>query len=193
MSKRSLVVMASFCALLIFSWAQAQEAGGGGRKRRAGGAGAGAAAAPGAGGEQEGGRRFNTATMMRERMNTIKEQMGATDEEWKELSPKIEKAMMLQRETRPMQGFGFAGGRRPGGEGRQPPAGPPSKVIEAQTELGKAIKEKNAPADDVAKKLADYREARDKARAELVVVQKDLKKSVKPREEAVLVLNGILD
>src|SRR5436853_6696738 len=54
----------------------------------------------GRGAREGGGRgfgRFDPAEM-KQRM---KERMGATDDEWKTLEPKIDKVMKLQREVRP--------------------------------------------------------------------------------------------
>jgi hypothetical protein len=159
-------------AVLVFSFAQAQESGG----RRRGGA-AGDAA----------GRRGGDPVQMRERMMTaLKEQMGASDEEWKALSPKIEKISALSRETRPMMGS-FGRGRG------TPDAQPQSDVGKAQADLRKALEDKSTPAEDITKKLTTYREARDKATTELRTLQKELKADVKGRQEAVLVINGILN
>src|SRR4051812_341802 len=52
----------------------------------------------------------------RERMMTrIKEQLGASDDEWKALQPAVEKVMTAQRDTRGGGGRGGPGGR--GGRG----------------------------------------------------------------------------
>ena len=190
MSKRSLVLMASLCALLGFSWAHAQDQPARGKHRGGGGA---DAAAPGGPGGPGGGRGFDGTRM---RLQRIKDQMAPTDDEWKELSPKIEKVLKLEAEVRPMPMGGRRGGPREGAPAETPPgaqAAPANPVTQARTDLNKAVEDKSASADDIAKKLADYREARDKAHDELVVAQKDLKKSVKPRQEAVLVLNNVLD
>jgi len=120
----------------------------------------------------------------RERMlNNIKEQSGATDEQWKTLAPKVEKVMALQRELR-----GSMGGR--GGDAATPPE---SKLAQAQRDLRAALENKETPAAEITQKLTAYREAREKAREELKVLQKDLKDGTTPRQEAVFVLNGLLD
>ena len=136
-------------------------------------------------GQEPGRRRGGDPAQMRERMlNNIKEQMGVNEDQWKALAPKIETVMTLQREQR----GGGLGGR--GGEAAIPPE---SKAAQAQRDLRTALENKDTPATEIAQKLAAYREARDKTRTELQAAQKDLKAGVSPRQEAVLVVNGLLD
>src|SRR5688572_28506864 len=65
--------------------------------------------------------REDRARDFRERaMTDLKTRLGATDDEWKVLAPKVEKVMTAQRESRGGFGFGgFGGGGRggPGGGG----------------------------------------------------------------------------
>ena len=135
--------------------------------------------------QREGRRQADPAQMRERMMNNIKEQMGVSDDQWKALAPKVEKVMNLQRE---MRAGGMGGGR--GGDANNPPQG---KVAEAQRDLRTVLENKSAPEADIAKKLAAYREARDKAREELQAAQKDLKQGVMPRQEAALVVNGLLE
>jgi hypothetical protein len=140
---------------------------------------------------------------MRERMmNRIKEQLGATDDEWKAIQPKVDKVMNAQRESRG-GGFGFGGG--PGG-GRGGPGGgggggggggpdqaPTTAVGKASLDLRTTLESKDAAPETIAKKLATLREARDKARKDVSDAQKDLKEILTQRQEAVLVINGMLE
>lgn len=166
MLRRTVLWTLAIGSLAAFSLVQAQEA----RPRR-----------EGAGPPQEG-RRFDLGQMRERMMSNLKEQLVVSEDEWKAMQPKVEKIMTLQRDTR--AGFG--------GFGRMRDEQPQSKVAEAQRDLRKAVDDK-ASAEDIAKKLTAYREARDKARDELKEVQKELKGQVKPQQEAVLVLNGFLD
>ncbi|MEW6254113.1 MAG: hypothetical protein AB1716_25980, partial [Planctomycetota bacterium] len=128
---------------------------------------------------QDQGRRRGDPGQMRERMlNNIKEQMAVDEAQWKELAPKVEKVMTLQREAR--GGGMFGRGGDPGGA-------PESKVAQAQRDLRTALENKDTPAAEITQKLAAYREARDKARADLQAAQKDLKQGLNPRQEAALV------
>src|SRR5205814_10221636 len=70
-------------------------------------------------GQGQGGGRgnFDPAQMRERMMSRIKEQLGATDEEWKAIEPKVDKVMTAQRESRGGFGFGGFGRGGPGGGG----------------------------------------------------------------------------
>jgi hypothetical protein len=199
MSRRSWIAVGLIGALVAFSAAQAQQQGGGrrgGRDRQGGDRQAGdrQGQAPG-----EGGRRMMDPGQMRERMLTeLKDQMGATDTEWAALKPNIEKTIALQRDARgglmgPGMGMGMGMGMGPRGARPAEEGEPPSKVAAAQRELRTTLDEKNAAPDQIARRVTALREARAKAREELQAVQKELKGQATPRQEAVLVLHGLLD
>lgn len=175
MSVRSLFLSAVVFALLTPALALAQAGGGGGDG--------------GTGGR--GGRGGFDPAQMRERMMAgIKEQLSASDEEWKVLSPKLEKVMAAQRESRVgFGGFGGFGRGWRGGDANQPQ----SELARAAQELRTSLENKETPADTIAAKLKTYREARDKAREAVTAAQKELKELLTQRQEAVLVNMGILD
>src|SRR5687767_11756563 len=66
-------------------------------------------------GDRGGRGDFDPARFMEERMNRTKERLGATEEEWQVIKPKLEKVMTAQAEA-VMGRFGMGGGRR-GGDG----------------------------------------------------------------------------
>lgn len=182
MVRRMSLLIVGVATLALCSFVMAQEQGGRRGDR---------------GGQDRGGRNFDPAQMRERMMNRMKEEMGATDDEWKVLVPKLEKVMAAQRETRGGFGFGGFGGRGgPGGDrggDRAASDQPVSKVQQAQRDLRTVLDNKDASADEISKKLAAFREARDKARAELQAAQKALKEVVTQRQEAQLVMNGLLD
>jgi hypothetical protein len=174
MSRRGLLMMVVGCALLVpAAVSQAQDNNNQGRRGN-----------------------FDPAQMRERFMNNIKERLGATDDEWKVLQPKIEKVMTAQRESR-VGGFGFGGGgggRRGGGNnGGGDQQQPTTAVGIAQQDLNKALESKDTPADDLAKKLAALRDAREKARSSTQAAQKELKEVLTARQEAVLVTMGMLE
>ena len=130
--------------------------------------------------------QFDPAQFRERMMNNIKERLGASDDEWKVLEPKVEKVMTAQREAR--AGGGFGGGRRGGGDQQ-----PTTEIGKASADLRTALENKDTPADEIAKKLAAFREARDKGRAQLQASQKELKEILTQRQEAVLVNMGMLE
>lgn len=168
------------------------------------------------------------AQMREQMLNRLKDQMGATDDEWKALQPLIEKVQQLQRQTGGRGGpgmFGPGGSGRPRGQGRPPqggpeggpdaqggppqggpggpggppnfgpggPGGPSSEVQQKQSNLRDTLQNKDAPADEVNAKLAALREARAKAKSDLIKAQEDLKQVLRVRQEAVLVAFGIIE
>jgi len=152
------------------------------------------------GGGQRGGR-FNMAQFRQRMMEDLKTQLAATDEEWKALEPLIDKAMTLSRETASggmrmavMGRRGRPGGGQggPGGEGAQG-AQTMSATMTAATALQKTLDNKQAAPAEIKAKLTAFREAREKAKQELAKTRDSLRELVTPRQEAYLVLIGVLD
>jgi len=130
--------------------------------------------------------------MMERQMARIKESLQPTEGEWTALEPKVTKVLTLSRQTSGM-GMGFGMGmfsRRPGGQGPETPQTPVAKITE---ELRTALENKEAKPEEIKAKLTALREAKEKAKQELLKAQKDLSKGLNPRQEAQLVLMGILD
>ncbi len=111
-------------------------------------------------------------------LDRIKEQLGATDQEWTVLSPRVEKVMELQQAQRP--GFGFRGGDQ-------------SNAIPEAEALRKAIDDKGTSAEALQKKMEAYRTAKKKLTADLEAARGQLREVLTARQEAALVLEGILD
>lgn len=157
-----------------------------------------AMSATGALAQNQGRGNFDPAQMRERMMNRIKEQLGASDDEWKAIQPKVDKVMNAQRESRG-GGFGFGGGGRggPGGGGGGGGGGadqaPTTAVGKASADLRTTLDNKDAAPETIAKKLATLREAREKARKDVGDAQKELKEILTQRQEAVLVINGMLE
>jgi Spy/CpxP family protein refolding chaperone len=135
-----------------------------------------------------GGRgNFDPQRFREEMAARMKERLGANDEEWKVIEPKLTKVLEARRDTGGFGGFGFRG--RGGGDSE----GPQSPAQEASRALRETLDNKDASADDIAAKLKAYREARDKAKTDLAAAQKDLKEVLTGRQEAVMVSLGMLD
>lgn len=143
-------------------------------------------------GDRNRGDRGNwDAAAMRERMNTfMKERLAASDDEFKVIQPKLEKVFELQRDARGGRMFGGRGG--PGGRGDSEQQ-PQSAAQQASNDLDELLQNKDASAEDIAKKLEALRDARAKAKKELTGAQKDLKEILTQRQEAILVQMGMLE
>ena len=144
----------------------------------------------------------------KEASKRMQEQMGATDDEWKVLEPKIQKVRELQQASRGgfgggfggMGGFGNRGNRGPRGDrpaGETPattqPAEKVSETQKAADALREALKNKDAKPEDLTKALTALRAARAKAKAELDKARKELQEVLTVRQEAALVSSGVLE
>ena len=132
----------------------------------------------------------------------LRERLGATEEEWKVLQPRMDKVQQLMRQSRAglrgMFGMTGRGGRgRRGGDDRQPAEGTTereSSDVEQKTEaLQSLLDDETSSAPSIKAALAALRKARQKAQDELAVARKELREVVTARQEAQLVLMTLLD
>jgi len=157
-------------------------------------------------GGQRGERRMDREQMRARMVERLKEQLGAKDEEWKLIEPRLQKVVDLSRQVdRPGRGMFFRrGGRRRFGleadtdsrSGRGPAGAPgreASAVEKAADELQKVLDSESAKVEEIKAKLTALREAREKAKQDLAKAQQDLKQILTVKQEATLVLWGILD
>jgi hypothetical protein len=142
-------------------------------------------------------------------MDRVQREMGASDDEFQALQSKIEKVIQLKRDAdvRPMRpgggggpdGQGGPGGDQgglvgPQGNGNDGPPRPSASAVQAAADaLHTTMTDKNSTPDDVKAKVDALRQAKTKAKADLLVAQHDLQKSVTPRQEAALVELGLLE
>jgi len=167
------------------------------------------------GGQGRGGGPAMTPEQQQQRMDQFRQQamdrakqdLGATDEEWKVLSPLVEKVQTLSRASR-MGGMGFGGvrggrgGPQPGGKAPDATAAPatprpgmpaPSEVDLKVQALRTVLDNKEATPAQIKEALTGVRDARAKADKDLKKAQKALRDVVTVRQEAVCVMNGWLD
>jgi hypothetical protein len=148
--------------------------------------------------------------MMEQRM---KDQLGASDDEWKVLGPRLTKVMNLRRQTSGAGGMGRMFMGRRGGQGdqgdrpgrpqggqegaRRGARGPfgqePTAVDKAAEALQTTLQNADATADEIKAKLTALRGAREKAKQELATAQQQLRQVLTLRQEAQLVMMGMLD
>ena len=157
------------------------------------------------GGDRGDRRNFDPAQFRERMMQRYKERLGVKDdEEWKAIQAKLEKVMAAQRNARGggggFGGFGGGGGRGgPGGPGGGDRGGfgggdrEQTPVSKASQELRDVLQNESAPPETINQKLTAYREARTKAREELTAAQKELRELLMQRQEAILVMEGMLE
>ena len=154
-----------------------------------------------------GGRGGFDPAAMQERMNNMwKEQLEISDEEWTIVGPRLNKVMTLSRESR-FGGMGrmFGRGRgrmggqdgpgdrpdrpdRPGAEDQEQ-----SAIEKASDSLETVLDSETATAEEVKAALTKLREAKEAAKLEMVKAQQELKKVLTLKQEAKLVMFGMLD
>lgn len=136
------------------------------------------------------GQRMTREEFMARMAERQRESLGATEEEWQVLGPKVEAVQTLSRQ---LSGGGFRrmGGRR-GGDDQQP-AENQTEIEKATAALRETLDNEGATAADIKAKLTALRAAREKARQELAKAQDELRELVTQRQEALLVLQGLLD
>ncbi|MCE5184705.1 MAG: hypothetical protein LLF76_01085 [Planctomycetaceae bacterium] len=144
----------------------------------------------------DGPRGFDSQAMQQRMMERMKEQLQASDDDWKVIEPRLSKVMTLSRQTL-MGRFGGMGRRGfgPGGDRpqRQDADQSDNPVQKAQTNLEQTLTNENAPAADIKANLTALREAREKTRQEMAKAQDDLRQVLTLRQEAQLVMTGMLD
>ena len=139
--------------------------------------------------------------MMTERM---KGPLGASDDQWKVIQPRLQKVMNLSRQVN-ARGRGMMFGR-PGGMGgrgqtsgqrTRPGTAQPqqelSAVEKATQGLQDVLSSENAKPEDIKAKLTALRTAKEKATKDLTAAQNELKKDLTVKQEAILVLSGYLN
>ena len=174
-------LLAAFVAVLIFGPAA------GVAQQREGGRG-GATTQPGDGANRGGRESFQQAQLKR-----MKDLLGSTDEEWKVLEPRLQKVQDLLRDSAARASIGSARGRRGGFGGALPTDTTPTPVQLAAKDLQDSLASKETSADEVKSKLTALREARAKSQADLARAQDQVRELLTARQEAVLVMAGMLN
>jgi hypothetical protein len=151
------------------------------------------------------------------RLEDVKKRLGATEEEWKVIGPKLQKVLTARQvltadaravaisapgapspETPGGNGPGASGpGAGPGPGGRPGPgfggdAGT-NRISQAQAEFRAVLDDPKHTKAELQEKAAAVRKAREKVRAELLAAQKDLVQMLTSEQEAVLVGLGYLE
>ncbi len=154
--------------------AQNNAGGGGGRRNRGQGGGQG---------------NFDPAQMRQRMLERTRQNLEITsDDEWKVISPLVEKVMTARRETMGGFGRGGRGGPRGGGGGG---GGQGPELAGAMGELQKALDAK-ASNKDIQAKIAAVADERASREAALEQAQESLRKVLSVRQEGLAVLNGLL-
>jgi hypothetical protein len=148
-------------------------------------------------GGQQGGRQrgnFNMADMQQRMADRMKEQLGASDDEWKIIGPRLTKVMTLSMQSRGGGMMGMFGGRGRGGPGGDRGGNPDRQLtgVAKVTDELRTLLEGSPSADQIKAKLTALRQAREKSKQELAKAQQSLKQVLSLKQEAQLVLMDML-
>ena len=142
-------------------------------------------------------RNFDPDRMRQMYLDRIKETLGATDEEWAVLAPRVEKVQNLSLQLRGGGGMGMFFGRRGGrtaeGAATEAPARELTEVEKALRDMRASLENENSTAEEMQGRLKALREAREKIKQEQAKAQDELRQILTVRQEAQLVLMGLLD
>lgn len=109
---------------------------------------------------------------------SLKNQLRVSEQEWAVVKPRLQAVSDLVRPAFP-------------GMGRNEP--PRTEVEQRSRELRELVQADKPDLDQIKAKLAAYRAAKERAAQELSRARQDLRQIMSLRQEAVLVLNGLLD
>ena len=158
------------------------------------------------------GGQFDPQRMRQMMDQRMKEMFGATDQEWTILGPRVTKVQELSREVGGGGGgrggmmfgpMGRRGGPQGGPQGDQQgdrqggrqgmPAREQTEVEKASEQLRTLLENTSASPEQIKSQLIVLRSAKEKAKQQLAVAQKDLRQVITLRQEALCVMMGMLD
>ena len=126
-------------------------------------------------------------------LEAIKDHIEADDDAWKALSPKVEKVLAARHNTSTGAGMNWTSSNRGPLVVQASAATPDTAAGKAMQQVRDAAADKEAPDQELLRKMAAVREARQKARAEYEAAQKELTDALTPRQQAVLMTLGVVE
>lgn len=154
--------------------------------------------------ERRGGDRADRQVdreQMRERRAAMAERMrehlGVDEQEWGAIEPLINEVRTLQQAQgsarRGFAGRGGRGGRGGFGPDAEDDARELSPVQQTRRDLGETLRDENATEADIQEKLEALRSAREQHEQQLEQARQELREVLTPRQEAQLVIAGVLE
>ena len=152
------------------------------------------------------GGNFDPEQFRAQQMERYKTQLGADNDEWGVIEPRLAKVMEVQRQGGGGGGaFGFGRGGRggagfggPGGGGRRGGGGAfgggePSPIAVKTGALMEVLQNEDASNSEIESALNELRDARENHEKELAAAREDLRAVLTLRQEATLVGMSMLD
>ena len=133
---------------------------------------------------------FDRASMQERMVEMMKERLGATDEEWVVIKPRLSEVMTLSMNARGTRGMR---GRGRGNRDQQETEAPTEPLQIATADLQTTLDKEAPTAAEIKAKLTALRGAREKNKQKMVTAQQKLKEVLTVKQEAVLVMMSLLE
>lgn len=145
-------------------------------------------------GGRNGGRGgFDQAAMQDRMLDRMKDRLEASDEEWTIIKPRLKEVMTLTWNNSGMGSMRFMFGRGRRDNQPQQSENATDPVQKASEELQNALEKESPSAAEIKAKLAALRGAKEKNKQQLVTAQQKLKEVLTVKQEAMLVMIGMLE
>jgi hypothetical protein len=123
----------------------------------------------------------------------IKDHLEMSDEDWKALSPKVDRVLVAKMNMSTGAGMNWTSSNNAKPAFSASAAKTDTAAGKAMQEVRDAVADKAAADEDLTRKMAEVRKARQKARAEYEAAQKALTDAITPRQQAVLMTLGVVE
>jgi hypothetical protein len=130
---------------------------------------------------------------VQDQLPVFKEQLQATDDEWRTLSPKLEKVLNARQAMNTGAGMNWRSSNNAKPTFEPSSTKPDTEPGRAMQDVRDAVAREDASKDELAAKIAALRKARQAARAKYEAAQKELTDALTPRQQAILMTLGLIE
>ena len=126
-------------------------------------------------------------------LEVLKLMLGAGDDEWKLLAPRIEKVLAARQNTNTGAGMNWTTSNKAGPQFKPSTSKPGTAPGKAMQAVRDAVADETTSNEELAKRMAAVRDARKKARADYEAAQNELSDTATPRQQAILMTLGVIE
>ena len=126
-------------------------------------------------------------------LEVLKLMLNVGDDEWKPLSPRIEKVIAARQNTITGAGMNWTTASNAKPEFRASAAKPDTAPGKAMQAVRDGVGDEGTSREELTKRMAAVRDARKKARADYEAAQNELIDTATPRQQAILMTLGIVE